>query len=263
MKKDMPRDEFIRKRIARQKRIRKRRLITLFCFLIVMLLCVGAVLCLTVFFPIENIKVSGSVLYSPEDIIKNSGVETGDNLFTASEKSAEKYLKSKLPYIDSVEFKRQLPSTLTIKVKDADEYAAYSINERYYTVSKKGWVLKVSESPPENLFLITGAKAECSVGSEIVFTDTSQQDLVNSIADAVKKEDIKLDSIDITNPVQITVNVESRFEVFIGTSNSLHEKIRHLGSMIENIEPSKKGKINLSIWTNDNPQATFKEQKDE
>ena len=168
-----------------------------------------------------------------------------------------------MPYIDKVEFERQLPSTLLIKVKDADEYAAYCINERYYTVSKSGWVLNVSESPPENLFLITGANAECEVGNAIVFSDETQQSLINSIADEIKKEEILLNSVDISNPVQITVNVESRFEVLIGTSNFLEEKIKHLGTMIESIEQSKQGKINLSIWTTDKPQATFKAQTDE
>lgn len=263
MKKTIPKDEFIRKRIERQKRIRKRRLIALFCFLIVLLLCTGAVLCFTVFFPIENIKVQGSTLYTAEEIIKNSDVDIGDNLFSASQKSAESNLKSKLPYIDTVKFERQLPSTLLIKVKEAEEYATYAINDRYYTVSQSGWVLSVGDSPPENLFLVIGAKAECDVGSEIVFEDSEQQNLASSISDALKKENITLNSIDITSSVQITVNVESRFEVFIGTTNFLEEKIRHLGSMIENIDSSKSGKINLSIWTNENPQATFKAENTE
>ena len=84
----MPKDEFIRKRIERQKRIRKRRLITLFCFLIVLLLCTGAILCFTVFFPIEKIKIQGNALYTAEEIIKNSDVDVGDNLFSASQKTS-------------------------------------------------------------------------------------------------------------------------------------------------------------------------------
>lgn len=263
MKDKLPRDEFIRKRIERQKRIRKRRLIALFCFIIILLFCVLAVLCVTVFFPIENIKASGSALYTSEQIIENSGIKSGDNLFTVSQKNAEKSLKSELPYIDEVKIKRELPSTLIITVKDAEEYACYNVGGAYYTVSESGWVLNVGDSPPEKLFVINGADVKCKVGVEAVFNDTGQKELIDRIADAIEKEDIALDSIDVTDVLQITVKVDSRFEVLFGTSNSLEEKIRHLGGMLENIDASKSGKINLSMWTDSNPQGTFKAATEE
>ena len=43
--------------------------------------------------------------------------------------------------------------------------------------------------------------------------------------------------------------------------NNLQEKIRHLSSMIKEIDPKKQGEINLSMWTSDNTQGTFKEKK--
>lgn len=263
MKKTQERDEFIRKRIERQRKIRKRRLKIFFCFLIITLIAVSAVLCLTVFFPIEKISAEGSAIYTADEIIESSGIKIGDNLFTASKSTALKELKSKLPYIDSVSFKRKLPSTLKISVTDAEEFAAYYIGKKYYTVSKSGWVLSVESKKPKKIFIVKGADAECEVGREIVFNNTEQSELINRISNTVSKENLELDSINIKDTLQIKIGVENRFEVLIGTENSLEEKLRHLSGMIKNIDKEKSGKINLSMWENNNPQGTFKPENSE
>ena len=107
MKKENVRDDFARKRAERQRKIRKRRLTAFFVFLVILMLCVGVVLSFTVFFPIKNITVTGSKIYSSEEIIKISGIEAGDNLFAVNENSAENQLKKNLPYIESIKFNRK------------------------------------------------------------------------------------------------------------------------------------------------------------
>ncbi len=263
MKKTQERDEFIRKRIERQRKIRKRRLKIFFCFVLIMLVAVSAVLCVTVFFSIEKITAGGSAIYSADEIIKYSGVNIGDNLIRASKGSAESSLKVKLPYIESVEFKRVLPSTLEIKVSDAEEFAAYYAEKKYYTVSESGWVLAESEKKPKKIFVVKGADAVCEVGAEIVFNDTSHKQLIARINDNISKNGLTLNTVNIKDPLQISVKVENRFEVLIGTENFLEEKIKHLGGMIKNIDKEKSGKINLSMWENNNPQGTFKPENSE
>ena len=130
MKREVPRDEFIRKRQERQKKIRKRRIRAFFILFILTALCFGAVLCLTVFFPIEKVVIKGSKIYSVDEIFKNSDIESGDNLFVVSRSKTEQNLKSKLPYIESITFKRELPGTLNITVKDATEFAVYEVKEQ-------------------------------------------------------------------------------------------------------------------------------------
>ena len=152
MKKTQVNDEFIRKRMERQKRIRKRRLIISFYILIFVLLCVGAVLSLTVFFPIEKLKVEGSAIYTQQEILSVADINTGDNLFAISKKTVLSRLKAKLPYVEKIEFERKLPGEFKIKVTDAEEFAVYKIKEEYYTVSEQGWVLKKSSQPSNKIF---------------------------------------------------------------------------------------------------------------
>ena len=256
-------DEFVRKRIERQRRIRKRRLITFFCFFVIMMICVGITLSLTVFFPIESISVKGSNIYSAEDIIKHSGIKKGDNLFTVSRGNAEEMLKKTLPYVESLEIERELPGTLKLKVKDAEEFACYNLGGRYYTVSSSGWVLKENVEKPENLVEIITNEAKCKVGNEITFKDDRPLQIVSDILTAAENENLKLDLIDVTEKISININAEGRFEVLLGTSNNLPEKIRHLAGMIEYISPEKQGSINLSMWTSSNTEGTFTEKKSE
>lgn len=218
------------------------------------------VLCLTVFFPIENLTAKGSVLYKAEEIIKASGIELGDNLFTVAEGRTLKKIKAELPYIESLEFKRTLPDSLTITVKDADEYACYYDGKAYYIVSKSGWVLKKEYDAPENIFTVLGSKVKCKVGTEIAFGDEELKTLTEKIITALSDENLQINSIDVADKLAIAIRVEDRFNVNLGTANYIPEKVRHLASMVENISEEKSGSINLSMWTNDNTQGTFVEE---
>lgn len=262
MKREVPRDEFIRKRMERQRRIRKRRLIIFFIFFIITAICTAITLSLTVFFPIENIEIKGSKIYSSEEILNHCGIEIGDNLFTASQKAAENSLKKSLPYVESVQINRELSGTLNITVKDAKEFACYNIGGRYFTVSESGWVLKENEAPPENLVEIKINDAKCSVGSGISFEDETAKSLIDEIVACLKEEEIVINSVDITDKINIRLYVDNRFEVELGTNENIDRKIMHLSGMIENIPSEKSGKINLSMWTSTNTQGTFTEKKD-
>lgn len=255
------RDEFIRKRMERQIRIRKRRLIIFFIFFTVLMLCVGITLSLTVFFPIEKINVSGSKIYTAEEIIQYSGIDIGDNIFTVSKKNAENSLKSAKPYVESIEIKRDLPGTLNITVKDAVEFACYNIGGRYYTVSDSGWVLNETLEPPENLVEIVTDSAKCKAGSEITFSDEKIKEIIDEISAELEAEKLTVNKIDVTDTVSISLKIEGRFDVDLGTSNNMTEKIRHLAGMVEYLDPEKTGSINLSIWTSDRPEAAFVESK--
>lgn len=258
MKREVPRDEFIRKRQERQKKIRKRRIKAFFILFMLVTLCVGAVLCLTVFFPIEKVVIDGSKIYSVEEIFNNSKIESGDNLFLVSRSKTEENLKSKLPYIESITFKRELPGTLNITVKDATEFAVYEVKEQYYTVSRSGWVMKKSGEKPEKLTCIKGNEIVCKVGSQIVYEDPTQKELIDTIWNSLKDAKIDADLIDTTGKINITLRVEGRFTVDLGNNSFLEEKIKHLAGMIKEMPAENEGKIDLSMWTNDNSKGSFR-----
>lgn len=255
MKRTAENDEFLKKRKARQRRIRKRRMLIGFTLFIVLLVAVGAVLSLTVLFPINNITAKGSERYTAEQIIALSGIKTGDNLFVSSVKTDA--LREKLPYIESVKIKRTLPDIITITVKDAVPYACYYSDGVYYTVSRAGYVLESGEEKPDSLFEIRADSVKCVLGKEVAFSSEKTEDLITEIGGLSEEYGLSLNYIDVTDELTITVKTENRFIVNFGTSNFLPNKFAHLSGMIKNIEETKTGKINLSMWTSDNTEGTF------
>lgn len=250
-------DEFLRKRKERQKKARKRRLIAWFIFIMFLLLAVGVVLSLTVFFPIKSLNFSGSKIYTEQQISDACGIDLGDNLFVLSKKDTLDKLREKLPFIETVEFKRILPDTLNVTVSDAKKYACYQLGDKYYTVSHKGWVLEETEEPEENVFLVIADNVECSVGKELIYKDEKTKSLIEEIVNFLNGEKISIDYVDVSNELNLKAGVEARFEVEFGSENSLESKIKHLNGMIDGIEESKSGSINLSMWNSQNRQGTF------
>lgn len=250
-------DEFLQRRKERQRKARKRRLVGWFIFIMILLLLVGVILSLTVFFPINKLTFTGSKVYSPSQIADASGIDMGDNLFAISKEKTLIKLKEKLPFIETVKLERAMPDTLKVTVTDAKKYACYEVDGKYYTVSQSGWVLEKTSEPSENIFLVKAKGVKCKVGKALEFESELTAEKINVISKYLTNENINIDYINVTNDVNLIVSVENRFEVEFGTDNFLEAKVKHLKTMINTMDESKSGKINLSMWNNQNRQATF------
>ena len=259
MKNQPIRDEFLEKRKARQRKARKKRLITGLIASIIALVITAVILCLTVLFPITKISASGSRIYTSEEIVANSGIKIGDNIFTFGQKNAADLLKAKLPFIEKVEFNRNLPDTLNIKVTDAKAHYCVMQNGAYYNVSKAGWVLEKVTDKTDGVFEIKASKIKCTVGSEIVFEDEKSYKMLQNTIKLLEDNNIKIDYVDVTSKITIKAGVEGRFNVNFGTENYLENKVKHLKVSIENLAENKRGDINLSMWNDQNKQGTFVE----
>lgn len=257
----MTQEEFLRRRKERQRRIRKRRLFIFLVFLILSLIATGVILCLTVFFPIEKITVKGSEKYTPEQIEAASGIVLGDNLIRVNKQITLKQLKSKLPYVEDIRLKRNLPGDLKLTVTDATEALCYKTDDGFYIVSESDWVLKKVSKAPKNLYTVYGAKVSCKVGQSTIYKNEELKELSRQIAKELNAKKIKINSIDITSTVSINLKIEDRLEVSLGNANFLEEKIKYLSKMTENIDSKVQGKINLGMWTNNKQEGTFVEKK--
>ena len=241
----------------RRKKRKKRRLITGFVIFMITALSVAAVLSVTVLFPIKIVKATGSKLYTEKQIVKSSGISEDNNLFTLSAEAVTENLVRNLPYIDSVELKRELPDKITIVVNDATEYACFYADDVYYVISQGGRVINAYTEQPENTFLIEGCKAKCKVGKIIEFDDVKKKDLVFSIAENLDDKNVFINKINVSDDFNITLTVENRFNVILGNKTNLDKKIAQLATMIESMDKNATGKIDLSIWREDNRKGSF------
>lgn len=252
-------DEFTRKRLLRQKRIRKRRLFIGFVCFLILLLVVAVILALTVFFPIQEIRSTGSAVYTEKQITGACGIAIGDNLFTASKNRCEKTLRRALPYVESVRLERDIAGVLTVAVTDAEEYAAVLRKGAYYVIAPDGRVLARREKAPKGLVLITAGEEKPEIGEIIEFPEEKTTEQLQKLLELTEKNGLHLNAIDLSDELAITVKVENRFLVNFGTANYLENKIKHLASMVQTIDPKKTGTINLSMWTSSKTEGTYVE----
>jgi len=257
LKKNYQNDEFLKKRKERQKKLRKRRLKIFFTFFVIIALITGVILSLTILFPIKRINAKGSKIYTSSQIVDNCGVNVGDNLFTASSEEVLKFLKKSLPYVETVKFERTLPDTLNIMVTDAKEYACYNVGKKYFTVSKEGWTLNSYDKKPKNVIVIISDKVKCKVGSKAEFKEGFSHLEVGEIIDLLTRYKFNVNHIDITDTASLKVKIENRFIVDFGKTVDLEYKIKHLNSMLKEIDKKATGKIDLSMWNSQNTQGTF------
>ena len=252
--------EVDRRRAERRKKIRRQRMKRAFVFFLIVALITLAIMCFTVFFPIKRISVSGSEIYTKNQIIKASGLTTDDNLFVVSEDKLEDKIRRKLPYIDNITIKRVLPDAIIITAVDATEYAYYELNGKFYIISENNYLLSEQTEEPTNIFKIVTGGIEGSVGQTIKYANSAEQELVESVVKNLIDKNININYVDISNSLQITVGIQDKFTVVLGNSEYLQEKIAHLAGMVESIG-DRQGKINLSMWTPQNSQGSFVENK--
>ena len=248
-------DAAMKKAALRKKRKRRRR-IFVFSFFLMVMLAIAAVCSLTFLFPIKSISAFGSKLYTNEQIVEASGL-SGKNLFTVSEEDVLSNIKHKLPYIETLKLKRSLPDSVSLIVTDAKAYASYSVGNKFYKVSKSGTVLEAEYELPENTFEVKADGVTCNVGDTVSFKDSSTEKLVKNLISCLENNKIKINSIDVTDKNNIKFRVDDRFDVILGSKANYENKIAQLESMIKNIEETRKGTINLSIWNENNRQTSF------
>lgn len=245
---------------ARRKKRKKRRLkVTFFVFLIVLVIGVLIALSCTVLFNIKSFAVSGQSIYADTDILAQSGLSVGDNLFLMLTSKVEQNIETKLPYVKSAEVKRRFPDTVSIKITPATEFATIKVEEGYLVVDSDYKILAVKPEQPTNLTYIKGIVSEQSLpGTHITFADDEQKRILNEIIKLLADNSITATMIDVENKLELAFVIENRLYIELGNYSNLAKKMAHLVASLPEIEPDAEGTINLSYWSETNKKTPLK-----
>ena len=80
--------------VRKKRRRRKQNLSLYYAAIFFLFSVVGIILSLTVFFNVKEVTVTGDSIYTNNDIILASGIQTGDNLVRLSSSKTEKKISS-------------------------------------------------------------------------------------------------------------------------------------------------------------------------
>ena len=83
-------------------------------------------------FTLENVKISGNEIVSPDDLFSLSGLKFGENLLNSDIRKATARIESN-PFIRKAVISRNLPNSFSIKVEERTPFAFLVIGELYCT----------------------------------------------------------------------------------------------------------------------------------
>ena len=241
---------------------------------------VALVLCLSVFFKVEHIGVSGANVYSIEKVQEASGISVGDNLLTFSHARAAAKIKAELNYVESVRFGIKLPDTVNIIIDEAEVvYAIKNQEGTWWLMSSSGRLIEqtgnakaknytqilgvtISDPLPNEQAVATESAALTETDPEtgetvmvpVSVTGAQRLNAALQIVKALEENDIvgEAASIDVTRLEDIILWYGSRYQVGLGDSANLAYKIACMNDVILQMSEYQSGILDISftIWPN-------------
>ena len=236
----------------------------------------AVVMGISVFFKVDEIRVSGAEVYSIEVVEQYSGIKKGDNLLTFSRPKAGALIKANLPYVDTGRFGIKLPGTVNIIIEEDD--VVYSIkdqNGQWWLMNSDGRIVEQAkanqyashtqilgvnlESPMPNSMAVAveAAPTQTNADGELmpVTTENSQRlDAARQILQALEQNDIvgSAASVDVSRLDDIILWYGTRYQVNLGDDSNLDYKISCMNEVIMELNDYQSGILDISftIWPN-------------
>lgn len=186
--------------------------------LVIMLALVAAVVFgVAVFFKVSRVEVQGNSLYSAEQVVQASGIETGDNLLTLNKATVAGNIITQLPYVEKVSVGRSMPDAVILEVQESTaRFAVMSDTNVIWLINSSGKALErydgltdvtAAQTPTDETPVETPAEeaaVEAPAGEMPADTAQPEETSADSTADAPADEtaaDTAADSVDAA-PVQ-------------------------------------------------------------
>lgn len=216
--------------------------------LIVQLLSVAAVvlaltLGVSVFFKVDTVTVTGASKYSAATIAEASAIDPGDSLLFFGRAGAAYKIKAKLPYVDTVRFRLELPGTVNIIVEEKTvAYAVQATDGSWWMMTADGMLAeKTTSAAAESGPIIEGVILQNPKAGELA--EAAQTDSQTGIATAADRLNVAVQilaqlekwelfapatRIDVSDLFALRLYCGPDYRVELGDSGSMEEKIQML-----------------------------------
>jgi cell division protein FtsQ len=249
--------------MAAARRSKRRRRRGRFGFLykllsVVLILCAIVAACI-VFFRVEDVVVVGSTVYTDQEIVDVAGVDQGDNLFLIPKIQTGKRLVSQLPYLDTVNLRRVLPSTLVITVTECVPLGALEGEDGTWWVVDRSCKLleqggsELAQQYPQILgltALMPAAGSKLAVSVE----ESPKLDSLKQLLSAMDERDMlgQVQGIDLSGSAEIVMGYDGRFTVRLPLySDDFHLLVHRLQAAVDSLDAGQTGTLDLTIVRSD------------
>ena len=241
------------------------------------------VLCLSIFFRVKTITVSGAEAYSAWAIREASGLEEGDYLLTFSKSRACAKIKAELPYVDTVRIGIKLPDTVNIVIEEIDVvYAIQDVDGIWWLMTSEGRIMeqtntvgasdytkvlgvKIVTPEPEDQAVAfqelvsqpeatqeTTAEGETQLPTPVIITEQQKLEAALTILQALELNEIvgEAASVNVSDLTRIELWYGTRYQVNLGDTTNMDYKIACLKYTVSSLAEYDSGELDISftIW---------------
>lgn len=235
----------------RRKRRRRSNRTLHFLVLIFFFLAIGTILSFTVLFKIQEVRVTGTDKYAPDEVAQASGIVLSENLLRIHKAEIEKKLLSQFPYIQSVQIKRKLPPAVELEITQCIPVGAIKTGDEVTLIDREGKVLEKGVIMlPAELLLIKGIDtAGVSPGAYLAESQSEKLVMLRYILDAIEESEFKnITNVDLTDRLNIRVMYENRILLELGSEADMIRKLQLIAYVLKNsIAPDAKGTLDASM----------------
>ncbi|MDO4944713.1 MAG: FtsQ-type POTRA domain-containing protein [Ruminococcus sp.] len=204
------------------------------------------ILCLTLLFRINNIKVEGVTLYREDQIISVGGVEKQMNLVRTDTSKIVDRLLDNLVYIDDVKVTKKYPSTVVISCTEAVKAADIEYKDAYYVLSSSGRILEAKNPKPTgDIPVVSGFDLKSlKPGEELASEDGFKADILIELLSELSEQNYEnIISIDMTTRANIVINYDDRIEIKLGSSADIEYKLSYFKAVIDSLTSDYEGTL--------------------
>lgn len=226
-----------------------------FARVLVMLAVVAAVvLGVAIFFRVHSVEVQGNKIYSQEQVVEASGLESGDNLLMVNRSAVAGSIKARMPYVRDVSVSPVMPDTVVIQVVESEIAALVrsDVGAQWY-INTEGRVLGGSVEGFRGQiveltgFTITAPKA----GATAVAAEGQSENMESAlqVLQALEGTGIigEVTALHAEKIYDLILYCGNRLEIRIGGTEQLDYKVQYLQLVMEELEPYQTGIVDLTF----------------
>ncbi|MFZ5965845.1 MAG: cell division protein FtsQ/DivIB [Bacillota bacterium] len=218
-----------------EKKVRKNKMKTMLIIMVLLCAVFFIIFFKTDFFDVKHINVEGNVFLSNEEVIIDSGITLGNNIFKEKIKMIEDNLL-KNPYIKSVELNRKLPNKIVIKIVERKEAAAIPFMGVYIYIDREGMVLRSSETL-NGLKAVKGLEFDNFVeGEKLKVKDREQLGNALRIVNGLDSQQIDILELDVTDKDNVIIRLTDTLLCRVGIGNHFDYKLQVLNEILLDIK---------------------------
>ncbi len=194
----------------------------------------------TVLFKCTEIIVNGASRYTADEITEVSRIRKGNNLLHIDKSEAEGKIAEKLIYVEKAEVSLSFPSKVVIDVVEAERWFCVTQHGVTALISRGGKILEKGSFT--GYPVVSGYDPESfETGSRLTSKDETKQSVPVELLEMAEKLGIKnIDSIDLTDRYAISMNVDGRIRLELGSMANIESKFIIAKKLIDNeISPTE------------------------